>query len=608
MKGNGKSADEFYYKLFYYLSFIALVFLMLSLLALLSPSPTHAAINQWSAINTGLTNLNVQSVAISPTFSSDTTLFVGTNGGGVFKSTDGGNNWSAVNAGLSNLFVQSVAVSPAFSTDGTLFAGTFGTGVFKSTDGGNNWSAVNAGLTNLGVLSVAVSPAFSSDGTLFAGTLLGGIFKSTDGGNNWSAINTGLTFSNVNSVAVSPAFSSDGTLFVATGGGVFKTTNGGTLWSAVNTGLTDLNARSIAISPTFSSDTTLFVGTNGGGVFKSTDGGNNWSAVNAGLTNLFVASVAISPTFSSDRLLFAGTLGGGVFSFTFMPTPTRFISSKVWDSGIGFGRFDSNVIVSGDFNGDGIDDVAALSGYSVSRQAILWVFLSNGTTLDAPVIWWDSGPNNWDADASKITAGDYNNDNIDDVAILYGYQATRQSIAWVFTSSGTAFNSPIAWWSSGPGNWDWDGSKLTSGDYDNDGVSDLGVLYGYQATRETRAWVFISNGTAFNSPTVWWSSGPGNWDWDGSKLTTGDYNGDGSSDFGIFYGYQTVTQAIAWVLTSSGTAFNSPVSWWNSGPGNWDGNASKFTSGDYNGNGSADLASLYYYGGMFVSLFIFTST
>ena len=349
-----------------------------------------------------------------------------------------------------------------------------------------------------------------------------------------------------------------------------------------------------------------------------------------------------------------------------MPTPTRFISSKVWDSGIGFGRFDSNVIVSGDFNGDGIDDVAALSGYSVSRQAILWVSLSNGTTLDAPVIWWDSGPNNWDADASKITAGDYNNDNIDDVAILYGYQATRQSIAWVFTSSGTAFNSPIAWWSSdpnnwdwdgskltsgdydndgvsdlgvlygyqatretkawvftssgtafnsptvwwssGPNNWDWDGSKLTSGDYDNDGVSDLGVLYGYQATRETRAWVFISNGTAFNSPTVWWSSGPGNWDWDGSKLTTGDYNGDGSSDFGIFYGYQTVTQAIAWVLTSSGTAFNSPVSWWNSGPGNWDGNASKFTSGDYNGNGSADLASLYYYGGMFVSLFIFTST
>ena len=425
--------------------------------------------------------------------------------------------------------------------------------------------------------------------------------------NQWSAINTGLTDLDVLSVAISPTFSSDGTLFAGTsGGGVFKTTNGGVNWSAINTGLTNLDVRSVAVSPTFSSDGTLFAGTFGGGIFKSTDGGNNWSAINTGLTNLFVRSVAVSPTFSSDQTLFAGTNGGGVYKFTL--TPTHFTSSKEWTSGSGFGIPDSSKVISGDFDGDGYNDVAVFCGYSSNRQAMLWVHLSSRTAFDAPVIWWNSGPNNWDADGSKITVGDYNNDNMDDVGILYGYQSTRQSKAWIFTSSGTAFNSPTVWWDSVPNNWDWDGSKLTSGDYDNDGASDFGILYGYKTTRQSKAWIFTSNGaTAFNSPTVWWDSGPNNWDWGGSKLTTGDYNGDGRSDFGIFYGYPTVTKTIAWVLVSSGTAFKSPASWWDSGPGNWAWSASKITSGDYNGNGSSDLASLYYYSGAFLSLFKFSS-
>jgi len=280
--------------------------------------------------------------------------------------------------------------------------------------------------------------------------------------------------------------------------------------------------------------------------------------------------------------------------------PASFTESIGWNSGPGFGMPDTNKVVSGDFDSDGNDDVAILCGYYVNRQAILWVSLSNGTTFGNFTNWWDSGPGNWDVDGSKLSSGDYNNDNIDDVSILYGYQGTRQSKAWVFISNGTTtFNSPTMWWDSGPNNWDWNGSKLTSGDFNNDGASDLGVLYGYQSTRQSKAWVFISDATAtntFNSPTVWWDSGPNNWDWDGSKLTSGDYNDDGASDFGVLYGYQDTRQTKTWVFISNGsTAFNLPAAWWDSGPNNWDWDASMIASSDYNGDGPTDICIFYGY-------------
>ena len=52
-----------------------------------------------------------------------TTLYAGTAGGGVFKSTNGGGNWSAVNTGLTCYSsVYALAIDPATPT--TLYAGT----------------------------------------------------------------------------------------------------------------------------------------------------------------------------------------------------------------------------------------------------------------------------------------------------------------------------------------------------------------------------------------------------------------------------------------------------------------------------------------------------
>ena len=89
--------------------------------------------------------------------STDTSLFAGTYGGGVYRSNDNGLSWTAVNNGLTDSFVLSLAVR-----GNTLFAGTSEHGVFRSTDNATTWTATNAAWPNLDVYSLAVSLDSSS--------------------------------------------------------------------------------------------------------------------------------------------------------------------------------------------------------------------------------------------------------------------------------------------------------------------------------------------------------------------------------------------------------------------------------------------------------------
>jgi len=76
------------------------------------------------------------------------TLYAGTDLGGVFKSSDGGASWSAVSSGWApGATVFALAVDPM--TSGTVYAGTDRDGIFKSIDGGQTWTAIDSGLTDL---------------------------------------------------------------------------------------------------------------------------------------------------------------------------------------------------------------------------------------------------------------------------------------------------------------------------------------------------------------------------------------------------------------------------------------------------------------------------
>ena len=259
----------------------------------------------WTPASAGLTNLYVYAFAINP--ANPATLYAGTLGGGIFRSTNSGGSWAAANRGLTNSYARALAINS--TTPDILFAGT-DDGVFKSTDSGNTWATANAGLTDLHVYAFAINP--TNPATLFVGTLGGGVFKSTDSGSSWTPASAGLTNAHVGAFAINP--SSPATLYAVTGDGVFKSTDSGGTWTPANAGLTNLHGESfvsaIAINP--ANPATLYAGTSGG-IFKSTDSGGTWAAANAGLTNAYVHAFAINP--SNPSTLYSGT-SGGVFKST----------------------------------------------------------------------------------------------------------------------------------------------------------------------------------------------------------------------------------------------------------------------------------------------------
>ena len=113
-------------------------------------------------------------------------VFVGTQGGGIFRSTDNADTWAGINNGLTDTNVQALAINNA----GHIFSQEPSAAEFlRSTDNGDTWTAASNGLDSLSVRSLAIN----SGGDIFAGTFYGGIYRSTDNGENWTAVNNGLT-------------------------------------------------------------------------------------------------------------------------------------------------------------------------------------------------------------------------------------------------------------------------------------------------------------------------------------------------------------------------------------------------------------------------------
>lgn len=70
------------------------------------------------------------------------TIYIGSLGGGVLKSTDGGASFAAINNGLDSLVVASLAMAP---NDPNLVYASTGTGIYKTVDGGATWNVTGEG-------------------------------------------------------------------------------------------------------------------------------------------------------------------------------------------------------------------------------------------------------------------------------------------------------------------------------------------------------------------------------------------------------------------------------------------------------------------------------
>ncbi len=90
---------------------------------------------QWERIGQPLPDLFVSSILLDPT--QPQTLYIG-GPGGVWKSPDSGQTWTAANSGLGSLNIRALAMSPRDSH--ILYAGTNGSGLYRSTDAGAAWT------------------------------------------------------------------------------------------------------------------------------------------------------------------------------------------------------------------------------------------------------------------------------------------------------------------------------------------------------------------------------------------------------------------------------------------------------------------------------------
>ncbi|QQS37217.1 MAG: T9SS type A sorting domain-containing protein [Ignavibacteriales bacterium] len=273
-------------------------------------------------------NVTVRSFVSYSNESGERILFAGTEGAGVFRSTDDGLNWIAVNTGLSDYQVYSLVIS-----DTTIFAGT-DTGVFRSSIKTINWSEANKGMTGFEIYSFAIS---GSD--IYAGAFWGGVFRSTNNGNTW--ISTGLHY-------VLSLLSSGEYLFAGDAAGqVWRSTDNGSSWLPSISGLLYTTYNALAMT----SEGNLFAGSylDSSGVFLSTDNGINWIQFDNGLTNKEVYTFAVS-----GSNLFAGTFGfdGGVFYLTNIGS-----SWVPFNEGFNFGphvcspQISGNYIFAGTLNG-----------------------------------------------------------------------------------------------------------------------------------------------------------------------------------------------------------------------------------------------------------------
>ncbi len=91
----------------------------------------------WERIGQSMSDLYVSSIVLHP--SDSAILYIG-GPGGVWKSADSGKTWEAKNKGLGSLNIRALAMEPKNLQ--TLYAGTNGSGLYRSTDAGGTWTAM----------------------------------------------------------------------------------------------------------------------------------------------------------------------------------------------------------------------------------------------------------------------------------------------------------------------------------------------------------------------------------------------------------------------------------------------------------------------------------
>ncbi|MCH8292509.1 hypothetical protein IH992_15560 [Candidatus Poribacteria bacterium] len=189
----------------------------------------------------------------------DGTLFAGTTGMGIFRSTDGSDSWHPASQGLQKIYGMLPGINTFAQKGNTLYAGTIGD-LFSSSDGGNSWQQLTrfpfpggiSGITTIGErLYIGVRRDES-------------VYFSDDDGKSWTRMDNELT----NREMLLGLVASGTTLFAKTEENVFYRRAGENWWTELSPGS---KIYTLAVS-----GTTVYAATKDNRLLRSTDEGKTW--------------------------------------------------------------------------------------------------------------------------------------------------------------------------------------------------------------------------------------------------------------------------------------------------------------------------------------------